>query len=155
MNNIKYITQEGLEKLKKELNDLKTIKRKEIAGRLKEAISFGDLSENFAYQQAKEDQNFLENKILELENTIKNARVIKKERQTDKIQIGSIVFVESNNRERLQFQIVGSEETDPEKNKISFESPLGKAFLDKTIGEIIEVETPDGKISYRILDMRV
>lgn len=150
MNNIKYITQEGLEKLKKELNDLKTIKRKEIAGRLKEAISFGDLSENFAYQQAKEDQNFLEGRILELENIIKQAQIIKKTKQTNKVQVGSQILVECK-KEKEKFQIVGSEETDPEKNKISFESPLGKAFLNKLVGEIIEVETPSGKISYKIL----
>ena len=150
MNKIKYITIEGLKKLKKELNYLKTVKRKKIAELLREAISQGDLSENFAYQQAKEDQNFLEKRILELENTIKQAQIIKKEKKTDKIQVGSIVLVEFN-KERGQFQIVGSEEADPEKNKISFESPLGKAFLDKTAGETTEVETPNGKISYKIL----
>ena len=150
MNKIKYITIEGLEKLKKELNYLRTVKRKEIAERLREAISQGDLSENFAYQQTKEDQNFLEDKILKLENTIKQAKIIKKEKQTDKIQVGSQILVESN-KEKEQFQIVGSEETDPEKNKISFESPLGKAFLNKSVGETIEIETPNGKISYKIL----
>ncbi len=150
MDKIKYITIEGLKKLKKELNDLKTIKRKEVAERLKEAISQGDLSENFAYQQAKEDQNSLESRILELENTIKESQIIKKEKQTDKIQVGSIILVESNEKKE-RFEIVGSEETDPEKNKISFESPLGKAFLNKTVGETIEVKIPNGKISYKIL----
>jgi len=153
INKIKYITVEGLEKLKKELNDLKTIKRKEIAERLKEAISQGDLSENFAYQQAKEDQDSLESRILELENIIKESQIIKKENQTDKIQVGSIILVETNG-ENQQFQIVGSEETDPEKNKISFESPLGKAFLNKSVGEIIEVETPNGKTNYKILKIK-
>ena len=151
MNNIKYITVEGLEKLKKELNNLETVKRRELAERLREAISFGDLSENFAYQQAKEDQNFLESKVMELKNLIKKSQIIKKEKQTNKVQVSSVISVESFSKEKLKFEIVGSEETDPEKNKISFESPLGKAFLNKTVGEIIEVETPSGKISYKIL----
>jgi transcription elongation factor GreA len=154
MNNIKYITIEGLEKLKKELNDLKTVKRRKLAKRLEEAISQGDLSENFAYQQAKEDQNFLESRIIELKNLIKESQIIKKQKQTDRVQVGSIISTESDNKEKFQFEIVGSEETNPAQNKISFESPLGKAFLNKMVGETAEINTPRGKSSYKILGIK-
>jgi len=86
---IKYLTPEGLEKIKKELSYLKTVKRKEIAERLKQVIAFGDLSENFAYHETKEAQGFLEGRILELEEIIRNAKIIKKQKQTDKVQVGS------------------------------------------------------------------
>jgi transcription elongation factor GreA len=151
--NRKKITIEGMEKLKKELNELKTIKRKEIAQRLQEAISFGDLSENFTYQQLKEEQNFLENRIYELEQIIKSAIIVKKEKQSNKVQVGSIIKVISNNQKQ-EFQIVGSEESDPIQNKISFQSPFGKAILNKSVGEEIEVNTPNGKISYKILEIK-
>ena len=154
MNNIKYITIEGLEKLKKELNYLKTVKRRKLAKRLEEAISQGDLSENFAYQQAKEDQNFLESRIIELKNLIKESQIIKKQKQTDRVQVGSIISTESDNKEKFQFEIVGSEETNPAQNKISFESPLGKAFLNKMVGETAEINTPRGKSSYKILEIK-
>jgi transcription elongation factor GreA len=148
---VKYLTPEGLEKLKKELNYLKQVKRKEIAERLKHTASFGDLTENFAYQQAKEDQAFLEGRILELEEIIRSAKAIEK-KETGKVQIGSIILVSSDgNREK--FQIVESEETDPLKGKISYQSPLGKALLNKSVGAKIKIETPGGKIQYKILEI--
>jgi len=149
----KQLTIEGMEKLKKELDHLKNTKRKEIAERLQEAISFGDLSENFAYQQTKEEQSFLENRIYELEQIIKSAVIIKKNRQTDKVQVGSFVLVEMK-KQKQEFQIVGSEETDPFQNRISFESPLGKALLNKLVGSLVEIETPNGKVSYKILEIK-
>ena len=152
MSAIKKITIEGMEKLKKELDYLKNVKRKEIAGRLREAMSFGDLSENFSYQQTKEEQGFIENRIFELEQIIKSASIIKKEKQNNRIQVGSLVLIENNNQKE-EFQIVGSEETNPIQNKISFQSPLGKALLGKSIGETINIETPNGKISYKILEI--
>ena len=146
-----YLTPEGLEKLKKELNYLKTVKRKEIAESIKYAASFGDRSENFAYQQAKEDQSFLERRILELENIIRNVKVIKKEK-TGKVQIGSMVTIVSlDNKKTEKFQIVGPEEVDLKEGRISFESPLGKALLGEYIGVKIKVETLEGKIQYKIL----
>jgi transcription elongation factor GreA len=150
--NRKKITIEGVEKLKKELDYLKNIKRKELAKRLQEAISFGDLSENFAYQQLKEEQSFLESRVLELEKTIKSAAIVKTEKQGDKVQIGSIIKVVSGD-EKQEFQIVGSEESDPVQNKISFQSPFGKELLNKPVGEIVEIETPKGKVSYKILEI--
>ena len=147
----KYFTPEGLDKLKKELNYLKTVKRREIAERLKHTAAFGDLTENFAYQQTKEDQAFLEGRILELEKIICQAEVVEKKKETKEVQIGSIVTVSSGDIKE-KFQIVGLEETDPKKRKISYQSPLGEALFGKTIGERIEIKTLEGKIKkYKIL----
>jgi len=117
-----YLTQEGFEKLKKELDHLKTVERNNLAKELKHAISFGDLSENFAYKEAKESQGFLEGKILELQDVINNAKIIKKQLESRFIIIGSIVTVDPN---KEKFQIVGSEESNPLDNKISYKSPIG------------------------------
>ncbi len=145
----KYLTQEGLEKLKKELDYLKQVKRKEIAERLRHTASFGDLTENFAYQQAKEDQAFLEGKILELEKIISQAQIIEKNKG-EKVQIGSLLELISN-KKKLKIQIVEPEEAAPQKGKISSQSPLGEALLGKVEGEKIKIETPEGKIEYKIL----
>lgn len=146
----KYLTREGLEKLKKELEYLKTIKRKEIAKALEKAISFGDLTENAAYQEAKEAQAFLEGRILELEDIIEKAVIISNQKKKDIVQIGSIVTVKSDG-EKEKFQIVGPEEAKPLEGKISYQSPLGKSLLNKKSGEEVEVITPQGKIKYKIL----
>jgi len=146
---VKYLTQEGLEKLKKELNYLKEVKRKEIAERLRYTASFGDLTENFAYQQAKEDQAFLEGRILELEAIIRQAKVIEK-KEVGKVQIGSMVIVSSDNKKE-KFQIVESEEANPLEGKISFQSPLGKALLGKSVGDVIKIKTLEGESQYKIL----
>lgn len=146
-----YLTKEGLEKLKAELNYLKTVKRKEIAKRLKHAASFGDLSENAAYHEAKETQAFLEGRILELEKVVKNARVLN-HKKNSRLGIGSRVQLQKEKEGRvLKFQIVGETESDPPKGKISYQSPLGKALLGKTKGDIIELETIEQKIKYKIL----
>ncbi len=147
----KYLTLEGLEKLKKELDHLKRVKRKEIAERLKEAIAFGDLSENFAYHETKEAQGFLEGRVLELEGMIRSSIIIKKQRQTDKVQVGSTVLLISADNEKQEFQIVGSEEANPLEGKISFESPLGEAILNKSVGAEIKTNIPEGEIQYKIL----
>lgn len=146
----KYLTFKGLEKFKKELNYLKTVKRKEIAERLKHAASFGDLSENFAYRQTKEDQSLLENKILELEEIVNQAKVIEKKKQNGRVQIGSIVLVVSNNQKE-KFQIVEPEEVNLQERKISYQSPLGKALFGKSVGTKVRIETSEGKIEYKIL----
>jgi len=145
----KYLTKEGLEKLKKELDCLKTIKRKEIAQSLGETASFGDLTENAAYQGAKEDQAFLEGKILELENLIKEAILIE-EKARDQIEVGSAVWLAKGWR-KAKFKIVGTTEANLNLGKISTESPLGKALIGRRKGEIIEVEAPEGKIKYKII----
>jgi transcription elongation factor GreA len=145
----KYLTPEGLEKLKKELDYLKNVKRKEIAERLKKTAAMGDLSENAAYHEAKEAQGFLEGKILELEKEIKEAKIVEKN-GTGWIQIGSLVTLISNGKKE-KFQIVGTAEVDPLNGKISLESPLGKALLDKPEGVVVTVKTPNGKLRYKIV----
>ena len=151
----RYLTSEGFEQFKKELKYLKTIGRKEIAERIKHAASFGDLKENFAYHQAKEDQAFLEGKILELTSIIREAKIIEKPKngeEKDKVQIGSIVTIISNGSKQ-KFQIVGPEEANPLKEKISMQSPLGKAVLGKSLLEDFTVETPEGKVQYKIIEI--
>lgn len=148
-----YLTADGLEKLKKELDFLKTTKRKEIRANLKHAISFGDLRENAAYQEAKEAQEFLENRILELEKIISDAKIIEKKQKSDKIQIGSMVLV-FDGKEKQLFQIVGSEEANPLENKISYLSPLGKHLINKNIGDQIEINVSENKIKYEILEIK-
>lgn len=150
---MEYISQEGLEKLKTELEEMKAAKRKEIAARLQHAKSLGDLSENAEYQEAKEAQSLLETQILELEEIIKNAVLIKKEHRTDTVEVGSTVRVKSDLGEEV-YTIVGSEEANPLEGRISNESPLGKAFLSHKVGEVIEVRTPGGTKTYKVLEIR-
>ncbi|MEA3295581.1 MAG: transcription elongation factor GreA [Patescibacteria group bacterium] len=146
----KYISPAGLEKLKKELDFLKNEKRKELAETLKKAIAHGDLSENFEYSEAREAQGFLEGRILELEELIKNSKIVSENPKTAWIQVGS-VFVAKCEDEEQRFEIVGVEESDPLQGKISVESPLGKAFLNKSEGAIVAVDTPQGEVKYKIL----
>jgi len=148
-----YLTPDGLEKLKKELDNLKNVKRKELAKRLEEAISFGDLSENAAYHEAKEYQGFLEGRISELESIIQSAVVVSGNRNKDQVQVGSIVEVKCDSVKQ-DFQIVGPEEASPFEGKISYESPIGKALLNRRSGETIEISTPQGKIQYKILKIK-
>ena len=146
----KYLTPEGLEKLKKELEYLKEVKRKEIAERLEKSISFGDLTENSEYHETKEAQGFLEGRILELEDLLNNAVVVFEEKQKDVVQIGSTILVKTGSN-KTKFKIVGAEEASPLEGKISVDSPLGKAILNQPQGVIVEVNTPQGKIQYKIL----
>ncbi len=144
----KYLTPEGLEKLKKELEYLEKVKRKEISEMLKQAASEGDLKENAGYDAAKDKQGFLEGRIRELKGIIAQSEVIEK-KGTDRVQIGSFVFLKSNEGKE-KFQIVGSEESDILNNKISFKSPLGEAVLNKKKGDIAKINAPDGKKEYEI-----
>lgn len=146
----KYITRQGLEKLKKEIEYLKTSKRDELADRLQKAIAQGDLSENFDYSDAKEQQAMLEGKIKELEEQVQECQIIKETTQSDIVQIGSAVEVE-NNGETLAFTIVTAQEADPLQGKISVESPIGETLMGKKKGETTTVETPDGSTQYKIL----
>jgi len=146
----KKLTPEAYEKLKKELEYLKTEGRREIAERLKHTASFGDLTENFAYQQAKEDQEFLERRIAELESILSDAIIITKRKNKKTVDVGSIVTLLFDGEEQ-KFQIVEPEEANPTEGKISFKSPLGQAILGKKPGEETIVETPNGKIKCKIL----
>lgn len=149
---MKYLSSEGLEQLKKELEELK-LKRQEIAQRLEESKALGDLSENSEYLQAKEAQGFNEGKILELEGLIRDSVVISKNGGTSTLQIGGTVEVNSQGQKQI-FTIVGSGEINPSQGKISNESPLGRAFLGHKVGEMVEVETPRGKASYKIISIK-
>lgn len=160
---MKYISPEGFKKLKEELEERKTIKRQEIAERLGEAKSLGDLSENAEYAAAKDDQSFNEGKILELEQIIKEANLIKpSQRGKKKIQMGSVVEVKLIGRKankailagKQSFMVVGFHEANPSNGKISNESPLGQAFFGHGIGDTIEVETPKGKMKYKIVSIK-
>jgi len=150
---MQYISSEGLEKHKQELEGLK-LKRQEIARRLEEAKALGDLAENVEYSAAKEEQAFNEGKIVELEQLLREAVVIsEKNKKYDSVQIGCSVQLKFNGKEKI-FTIVGSEEADPANGKISNESPLGKAFLGRKIGELVEIETPGGKVNYKIIEIK-
>lgn len=134
--------------MKKELDHLKKVVRHEIINKITEAKAMGDLSENAAYSDAKEQQAFNEGKILELEDFLKTAVVIEK-KSGDLVRIGSSIKVEGNGKVK-NYQIVGSNEADPLKGMISNESPLGRAFLGHKLGDDVIVETPAGKVSYKI-----
>lgn len=147
-----FITEEGLNKLKEELEYLKNIKRKEVAERIAAAKELGDLSENAEYSEAKEEQVFIENRILELEAIIHNVQIIKKPRGGgNKVQLGSSLEVEDMTGKTIKYTLVGSNEADPLRGKISNESPLGQAFLGRGIGEEIEVSVPKGKLKFKII----
>jgi transcription elongation factor GreA len=148
-----YFSKEGLEKLKSELLYFKTKKRKEIADRLEFAKSLGDLSENSEYQEAKESQMLNESKIAEFEDILRRAVVVKHDSAQGKIDIGSQVEVEDDKGKKLSLMIVGSQEASPNDNKISNESPLGKALLDHRKGETVVAHTPSGDKNYRIIDI--
>lgn len=152
-NKVVLITQEGFDKLEKELDYLKTTKRYEIADRIKVALGFGDLSENSEYDEAKNAQAANENKIAELENKIRHAKIIdESEIDTSTVQVGNIVKVlDMEFNEEETYTIVGSTEVDVLNNKISNESPLGMAMLGAKEKEVIEVKAPAGIMKYKIL----
>ncbi|MEG2769221.1 MAG: transcription elongation factor GreA [Oscillospiraceae bacterium] len=139
------VTHEGLAKLEAELEDLKTVKRKDCAEKIKEARSFGDLSENSEYDEAKNEQGFVESRIAELEKMLKNVRVIDGDDvQCDSIEVGCHVCVKDEDGEAEEYDIVGSTEIDALNGKISDESPIGNALLGKRIGEVADVVLPNG-----------
>lgn len=146
-----YLTDEGIAKLREEHEDLVKNQRKAVAKELKEAKEQGDLSENASWDAAKDRQLFIEGRIAEIENILKNAKPIKKSKGSQ-IGVGSTVKVELEDGEQV-FEIVGSTEADPDAGKISNESPIGQALLGKKKGEEIEVEVPAGTITYRVIDI--
>lgn len=153
-----YLSKEKLEELKEEYSRLKTAKRQEVAERLKRAKELGDLSENSEYFEAREEQAQVEGRILELEEIIKNAVLIEKAPSTGIVQVGSTVVVEKvvqglPGQGERKFVIVGSNEANPTAGLISNESPLGRAFLKKKVGETVIVSTPSGKVEYKIVSV--
>lgn len=155
LNKETLLTPEGVATLEAELNTLKTVKRREIAERIKQAIAFGDLSENSEYDEAKNEQAFMEGRIVTLENMLRNVRVIDDEEiSTDVVGIGSTVkILDVEYDETTVYTIVGFAEADPSKNKISNESPVGRALIGQQIGDKVNVEVPDGVIEFEILEI--
>jgi transcription elongation factor GreA len=148
-----YLTEERLEELKKELEHLRSVARLEVAEHLKRAKEYGDLSENSEYVEAREEQARIETRIVELDDLLKSAIIIKKNAGGGgQVQVGSTVTVKKDGKE-FTYVIVGSDESDPLKNKISNESPLGRAFLGRGVGDTVEVETPAGKAKYSIVSI--
>lgn len=145
------LTQEGYERLVKELKELKEIKLKEVAVRIKDAKDLGDLSENAEYHEAKNEQAFMYGKVLDIEKKIKNARIINsKNCSQETIDAGCSVEVE-NRGEKMTFYLVGSDEVDPANNKISIHSPIGSALVGHKAGEAVSVKTPGGEEIYKII----
>lgn len=150
---VDFVSKEVFEKLKKELEELK-LQRKEIAERLKRSASFGDLSENSEYQQAREDKENLERKIFNLEQKLKNIKVGKKNSLSDKVVFYSKVKVQDKNKKEMNFVLVSSEDADFTQGKISYESPLGRALMGKRKGDIIRFNTPSGdEKEYKIISI--
>ena len=155
---VTLVTKDGFKKLTEELDNLKNVKRKEIAGRIKEAISYGDLSENSEYEEAKNEQAFIEGRILELEEKVKSAKIIDEKHKAGRktVQLGSKVTVKNRSSRSTKSQvfiIVGSTESDWE-TKISNESPVGSALLDKGVGDRVKAVIPAGMVEYEILSIK-
>ncbi len=147
------VTKDGYDKLLQELEYLKNVKRREVAERLQEAISYGDLSENSEYEDAKNEQAFVEGRVLELEDKIKHAKVIEeKQKKTAMVQLGSKVGIKQVGHQTVrEFTIVGSTEADPTRHRISNVSPVGTAIMDGRVGDHIKVTAPSGIIEYEIM----
>ncbi|MDQ0269548.1 transcription elongation factor GreA [Cytobacillus purgationiresistens] len=150
------MTQAGKEKLEQELENLKTVKRKEVVERIKIARSFGDLSENSEYDSAKEEQAFVEGRITTLENMIRNAKIIAEDDISgDSVSLGrSVTFVELPDGEEETYTIVGSAEADPFEGKISNDSPIAKSLIGKKIDDEVTVQTPGGEMNVRIVTIK-
>ena len=149
------LTREGLKQLEDELENLRTVKRAEVKERLKEAIALGDLSENSEYDDAKNEQAFMEGRIMKLEKMIRNAKVIDEDaHQEGTVTVGSLVKVKDIEFDEInEYRLVGTVEADPMNNRISNESPVGRALLGRKKGEIVDVEVPAGIIKYEILEV--
>jgi transcription elongation factor GreA len=156
MDKKNILTYEGLQKLENELQDLKLVKRKEVAQKIKEAREQGDLSENAEYDAAKDEQRDIETRIEQIEKILKNAEVVVEEEvDLDKINIGCKVrILDMEFDEELEYKLVGSTEANSLKGKISNESPVGKALIGATVGDVVEVETQAGILKYKVLEIQ-
>lgn len=150
------LTPDGLKKLEDELENLKSVKRREVAERIKIAIGYGDISENSEYEDAKNEQAFIEGRIITLEKMLRNARIINNDEiDLETVNIGSTVIVEDlEYGDTMEYTIVGTAESNPLLNKISNESPVGKAIIGKKKGTTVEVSVPAGIIQYKIVDIK-
>lgn len=152
-----FFTPEGLEKIENEIEYLKTVRRKEVSERIKVALGYGDLSENSEYDEAKNEQAQVEERIAKLEMMVRNAKIIdEKDLNTDVVNIGSNVKVrELDTMEEDEYTIVGSAEAEPLEGKISNESPVGSKLIGNRVGDVVEVEVPDGIIKYEICGITI
>ena len=151
-SDVKFFTAEGIKKMEEELDYLRSVKRGEVAEKIKVALSFSDLSENAEYDEARKEQSFMEGRIQELEYILSNAQVIREEDlKSDVVNVGSVVTVYNETRKKEQvYSLVGSSETDPLKGKISQDSPIGAALTGHHAGETVQVTVPSGVLSLRI-----
>lgn len=149
------LTKDGLKKLQERLDDLKSVKRLEVAERLKAAIALGDLSENSEYDDAKNEQAWLEGEIKDLEEKIRNAKLIEDNADSDVVSMGSKVVLKDLEFDETEvYQLVGSTEADPDEGKISNESPVGIAINGKSVGEVVEVQVGENIIKYEIVEIK-
>ncbi|EAX47224.1 transcription elongation factor GreA [Thermosinus carboxydivorans Nor1] len=150
------LTVDGLKKIEQKLEHLKSVRRREVAERIKQAIEFGDISENSEYEDAKNEQAFIEGEILTLEKMLRNAKVIDEgEISTDTVTIGStVVLKDLEFGDELEYTLVGSAEADPMEFKISNESPVGQAIMGQKVGSVVEVNVPAGILKYKILEIK-
>ena len=148
------LTHEGLENLEQELQELKVVRRKDVAAKIKEARGQGDLSENAEYDAAKEEQAEIEARIVTIENMLRNAEVIDSGNVTDTVSIGNTIkLFDEEFEEEIEYTIVGSAEADPFNGKISNESPIGAGIIGHKVGDKVEIDTPDGTIILKILEI--
>jgi transcription elongation factor GreA len=153
-NTAVYVTQEGLKKLEDELEHLRTVKRLEVAQRLHEAMEDGELIENAEYEAAKNEQAFVEGRILELEHMLAQAQVIEPAKSTGVVRIGSTVVIQEDGQASETYTIVGAAEANPREGLISNESPLGQSLLDHRVGDEIDVRAPAGVIRFRVVKIK-
>lgn len=151
MEEVSYLTQEGADKLRKELEYLKGTARDELAKRLRTAIQQGDLSENADYKSAKEDQGFLEGRILDIEKTLRNVEIIDKSKDHSIVEVGATITIQEGSDSPETFYIVGPKEADPAKGRISFASPIGAQLQGHAVGDIVNIKTPAGETKFKIL----
>jgi transcription elongation factor GreA len=153
-NNAVYLTADGLKKLEEELEHHRSVRRQEVAQRLHEAMEGGELIDNAEYEAAKNEQAFIEGRILELEHLLATARLIEPSKSKDVVNIGSTVVVKQDGQKRETFTIVGAAEADPKEGLISNESPLGQALLNQVVGDEVEVKAPAGVLSFKIVKIK-
>ena len=153
---ITVLTRKGEQQLKDELNELRSVRRREVAEKIKVALSFGDLSENSEYDEAKNEQGMIESRIAEIEQTLAHAQVIDDEDiSTETVGIGTTVkILDMDLDEEMEFKMVGTKEADIDSGKMSDESPIGKAIMGHEVGEEVEIETPQGPVKMKILEIR-
>lgn len=153
-NQTVYLTPEGLKKLEEELEYLRNVRRQEVAVRLREAMEDGELIDNAEYEAAKNEQAFVEGRILELDRMLSQAKIIEHKAKTDQVEIGSTVVIKEGNRKPETYTIVGAAEANPKEGLISNESPLGQSLLGKKVEDLVEVRAPDGTLKFRIVKIK-